>query len=351
MAPANFNPAILTICFIKDKSPQKKRIPPHHRRCVLYTPSLAHRALGHPLRALHSVTEICSGVSSCARHLTHSGSPERRPADKPKKDHREQIMRLVKIGAMTMLLAPCAAFAAAAFDGTWKFSVEHIQPSQKPFVLQLNNGEYTCVSCAVPTAQKADGTEHPLMGNPNADSGTVTVADAHNVTLILKLHGKVVDTFKYVITADGKSMTVEEINEYGAAPNTFKQQLTRMTDAPAGAHALSGSWGAAKLLSADGPGVMVTYGMTDDGFTMSSNGQSYEAKFDGSTYPIKGDPTKTVVNLKKVSDREVIETDSQNGKPVETYDMKVSADGKSLHIVDTVLHDHRVSKYVMAKTH
>jgi hypothetical protein len=260
-------------------------------------------------------------------------------------------MQLVKIGAMTMLLAPCAAFAASAFDGTWKFSIEHIQPSQKPFVLQLNNDEYTCVSCAVPTTQKADGTEHPLKGNPNTDSGSVTVVDAHTVTLILKLHGKVVDTFKYVISADGKSMTVEEINEYGAAPNRFKQQLTRMTDAPAGAHALTGSWGAAKLLSADGPGVLVTYSMTDDGFTMSSNGQSYQAKFDGNTYPIKGDPTQTVVNLKKVSDREVIETDSQHGRAVETYDMTVSADGKSLRIVDTVLHGHRVSKYVMSKTH
>jgi hypothetical protein len=260
-------------------------------------------------------------------------------------------MQLVKIGALTMLLAPGAVFAASAFDGTWKFSVEHIQPSQKPFVLQLNHGEYTCVSCAVPSTQKADGAEHPLKGNPNADAGTVTVTDAHNVTLVLKLHGKVVDTFKYVISADGKSMTVEEINAYGAAPTSYKEQVTRVTDAPAGAHALSGSWGSAKLLSADGPGVLVTYGMSADGFTMSSNGQSYEAKFDDKTYPVKDDPTKTVVNLKKVSDREVIETDSQKGKPVETYDMTVSADGKSLRIVDTVLHDHRVSTYVMSKTH
>jgi hypothetical protein len=85
-------------------------------------------------------------------------------------------------------------------------------------------------------------------------------------------------------------------------------------DAPAGAHALSGSWGSGKILSADGPGVLVTYGMTDDAFTMSSNGQRYAAKFDDQTYPVKGDPTKTVVNLKKVSDREVIETDSQTGQ-------------------------------------
>jgi hypothetical protein len=260
-------------------------------------------------------------------------------------------MKLMKPTALAILFAPTAVFAASAFDGTWKFSVDHIQSPQKPYVLLLNHGIYQCVTCTMPTTQKADGTEQPLKGNPNADAGTVTVIDAHNVSLVLKLHGKVVDTFKYVISADRNSLTVEESNEYGTAPTTYKQQSKRVKDGPAGAHALSGSWGSEKMLSADGPGVLVTYAMTDDGFTMSSNGQNYAAKFDDKAYLVKGDPTKTSVNLKKVSDTEVIETDSQRGKPVETYDMTVSADGKSLQVVDTELHSHRVATYVMAKSH
>jgi hypothetical protein len=94
----------------------------------------------------------------------------------------------------------------------------------------------------------------------------------------------------------------------------------------------------------------MTYAMTADGFTMSSNGQSYDARFDDKTYPVKGDPTKTVVNLKKVSDSEVIESDSQNGKVVETLDMTVSADGKSLHVVDMDVPTHRASTYSLTKT-
>jgi hypothetical protein len=104
------------------------------------------------------------------------------------------------------------------------------------------------------------------------------------------------------------------------------------------------------LISASGPGVVVTYGMTDDGFTMSSNGQSYSAKFDDKTYPVKGDPTKTVVNLKKVSDSEVIETDSQKGEVVEIEHMTVAADGKTIHVVDTQTHGNRASHYDLAKS-
>jgi hypothetical protein len=49
------------------------------------------------------------------------------------------------------------------------------------------------------------------------------------------------------------------------------------------------------------------------------------------------------VNLKKVSD-------SQNGKLVGTLDMTVSADGKSLHVVDTDVPVHRASTYSLTKT-
>ena len=112
---------------------------------------------------------------------------------------------------------------------------------------------------------------------------------------------------------------------------------------------LSGSWREAKQLSATGPSTLVTYGMTEDGFTMSSNGQSYNAKFDDKQYLTMGDPTKTMVSLKKVSDSEVIETDSQGGKPVETEDMTISADGNTMHVVDTTLYNKSVQHYDLTK--
>jgi hypothetical protein len=263
---------------------------------------------------------------------------------------REQLMKLMKIGAVAVLLTPPAVFAASPFDGTWKFSPEHFRPSSKPLVLLLNKEDFTCKSCSSSIHLKPDGSVHPIKGDSNFDSGTVLVADAQNVTLTFMLSGKPVDSFKYVIAPDAKSMVVEQSATYGAEPTVYKEKLTRVGDVPAGVHALSGSWKFVKFLSVAGPGLLVTYGMTADGFTMSSNGQSYDAKFDDKTYPVKGDPTKTVVNLKKVSDSEVIESDSQNGKVVETFDLTVAADGKSLHVVDTDVPVHHVSTYTMTKT-
>jgi hypothetical protein len=259
-------------------------------------------------------------------------------------------MKLAKFCAAALLLVPAASFAASAFDGSWTFSAHHIQLSKKPMVLVLNNGAFSCKTCEDPRTIKADGTEQKIKGNPNYDSATVTVVDANTVTGTFKVDGKPVEVIKLVVAADGKSMVRDVTDQYGTAPTFYLERYTRTADAPAGAHAVSGSWRESKMISASGPGVVVTYGMTDEGFTMSSNGQSYSAKFDDKTYPVKGDPTKTMVNLKKVSDTEVIETDSQKGMVVEVEDMTVSADGKTIHVVDTQTHGNRVSRYELTKT-
>jgi hypothetical protein len=259
------------------------------------------------------------------------------------------IMKLVKICATSLLLLPVAALAAGPFDGTWKVSLQHVQLSKKPIVLLLSGGDYTCKSCLTSATIKADGADHKVKGNPNLDTAAVTVVDANTVTLIDKLSGKTVQSTKWVIAADGKSLEREDTSLYGTEPSIFKIRLTRVADAPAGAHALSGSWIESKVLSVTGPGTVVTYGMTADGFSMSSNGQTYDAKFDDKTYPITGDPTKTMVNLKKISDSEVIETDSQKGQAVEVEHMTVSADGKTLHVVDTVMHGNRTTTFNMTK--
>jgi hypothetical protein len=258
-------------------------------------------------------------------------------------------MNLVKICATGLLLLPVAAFAAGPFDGTWKVSLQHVQLSKKPIVLLLNAGDFICKSCLAPTAIKTDGTDHKVKGNPNFDTAAVTVVDPHTVTAIYKLSGKTVQSTKWVIAADGKSLEREDTSLYGAEPTIFKTRLMRVADAPAGAHALSGSWIESKVLTVTGPGMVVTYGMTADGFSMSSNGQTYDAKFDDKTYPVKGDPTKTEVNLKKISDSEVIESDSQKGQVVEVEHMTVSADGKTLHVVDTVMHGNRATTFNMTK--
>ena len=74
--------------------------------------------------------------------------------------------------------------------------------------------------------------------------------------------------------------------------------------------------------------------MTADAFSMQSNGQSYNAKFDGKQYPVTGDPGNTKVALKKLDERTVEETDYRQGKVVDEIHIAAAADGKTVHLTD-----------------
>ncbi len=59
-------------------------------------------------------------------------------------------------------------------------------------------------------------------------------------------------------------------------------------------------------------------------------GESFDAKFDGKDYPVKGAPAGYTVSLKKVDDRTIASTTKMDGKIVQESTVSVSADGKTL---------------------
>jgi hypothetical protein len=244
-------------------------------------------------------------------------------------------------------LAPCAAFAASAFDGNWKVNLNHIQLSKKPDVYVITATSYTCTSCAPAYTVKADGTDQKVRGH-DYDTVAATVTST-TVTTVGKLKGKTLWTSKVTIAAGGKTADEEFSNNYGAAPAQFKASYNQVTPPAAGENALSGSWVQVKVSSASDSALMETLGMTDDGFTFSQNGQSYDAKFDGKKYPITGDPTGTMVTLKKLGSSEVEESDYQKGKLVDVTRMTVAADGKILHVVDHDVRTNRTTRYTADK--
>lgn len=55
---------------------------------------------------------------------------------------------------------------------------------------------------------KFDGKDYPLMGDPNADTRSYKMIDAHTTALTNKKAGKVTATGRIVVSADGMSRTV-----------------------------------------------------------------------------------------------------------------------------------------------
>jgi hypothetical protein len=246
----------------------------------------------------------------------------------------------------TLALVPCTARATGAFDGTWKTNVAHSKPSTKPIEWELANGVYTCTSCTPPTySVKADGTDQKVTGHP-FDTVAVTV-DGNTVQTVFKLHGKVLGSAKMVVSGDSLSREYTDVT--GTQPFVEKITMRRVSAGPPGSHPLSGSWRIAKIDSESEAGSTTTYGITDDGFTMSSNGQSYDAKFDGNKYPVVGDPTSVSVTVKKLSPTQVEERDYRNGKLIDIVHLSVSADGKTIHGVDTAVQVGRTSRFTLDK--
>ena len=63
----------------------------------------------------------------------------------------------------------------------------------------------------------------------------------------------------------------------------------------------------------------VTYTQTAEGLKMSSpTGQSYDAKFDGKAVPIVGDTANTMASIKRIDARTIEETDTRDGKIVDS---------------------------------
>jgi len=234
--------------------------------------------------------------------------------------------------SLIMFLIPSISSAQSSLDGNWKFDLNKIKMPEKPDVYLLQDGMYHCKTCVPVVDVKADGQDQKVSGHPYYDTVAVRVVDDRTVEVTDKKDGKTVATVKTVVSADGKTATVEFSDSTASTePVTGKGDAVRVAKGPSGAHALSGSWRYTKTENMSDNGTNVTFKTDTDTLNMTApTGQSYTAKLDGSDAPYKGDPGITSVSLKRISKNVFEETDKRNGKVISVARMTVSPDGKSL---------------------
>ena len=172
-----------------------------------------------------------------------------------------------------------------------------------------------------------------VTGHPYYDMIAVRVVNPSSIEVIEKKDGKVMATDSYTVSADGNTLTDKFTDTTGTQPVTGEVTSTRVAPAPAGAHAVSGSWRTSKVEGVSSNGLTLTYQGTANGLKMSDpNGYGYNANFDGKDYPMQGDPGKTMVSLKRIDANTIEETDKRDGKIIGVSRMTVSKDGKSMHV-------------------
>jgi len=250
-----------------------------------------------------------------------------------------------------LLLVPVLAWAQSPFDGTWKIDMSKAKFPKKPDEYLLKDGMYECKTCKPEVKIKADGTMQAVSGHPYYDMMMVKVVDDKHVDSATSKAGKDAGKASMTISDDGNTLTTAWAY-YGnpsGGPVSGTDVQSRVGKAPAGAHALSGSWREAKSDVATSDALVFTFKSGGDSLAYSTpTGQSYDAKLDSKQVPYAGDPGTTTVSLKRTGNS-IEETDYRDGKAISVAKMTVSPDGKTMNIdVDDKLHG-TTATYVAVK--
>jgi uncharacterized protein (DUF2141 family) len=254
----------------------------------------------------------------------------------------------MRVLTAALLLAPGVALASSALDGTWKTDFNSMKVMGRPDVYLLTDGEYTCSSCSPELKVKADGVEHAVAGHAYYDTAMVKVVSPSSDEIVLKQGGKEFARITETVSADGKTLTQKFTNHVGAKVVTGETVEKRTAAGPPGSHAVSGSW-LQQHVAGNETMRTVHYEMTADGFRMSWNGQSYDAKFDDKEYPVTGDPGHTTVTLKKIDDGTVEEIDHRQGKVVDEIRLSAGKDGKTIAVTDRDMAHGQTTTYTLDK--
>lgn len=257
---------------------------------------------------------------------------------------------LCALFSMAALFVAASSPAQSPFDGTWKTDLSKTKLSPKPLTFYISAGWYHCVSCNPAYDVLADGKDHPVFGQ-SYDTISVTIVDAHTISVVAKKGGAVTFEQTRTVSPDGKTLTVESTGHpaLGGLTTHFEAVAKRSGNLPSGVHATSGDWIIAKLSGSDN-GLLTTYKTNGDEITMSTpTGETYTAKFDGSDYPARGEYSYDAVSLKKINSHSFEETDKRNGTAVDVSTLTVSPDGKTMTVVETSKLTGRVTTYVATK--
>ncbi len=192
---------------------------------------------------------------------------------------------------------------------------------------QMPSGEMKFTTAGMSYTFKMDGKDYPsLFGMTAAWKQT----DANTWESTDKLNGKVLNTARTQVAADGKTMTVEL---KGTKPNGESFEEKTVYERLSGDKGLSGKW-MSKKVDVGSPNVLEFTPKGSEGLlvTIPDFQITADARFDGKDYPATGPqvPAGITLALRKTGARSFEMIEKANGKEIFKIEFAVSADGKTL---------------------
>jgi hypothetical protein len=237
---------------------------------------------------------------------------------------------IILLLTLLLFLPSSLAFGQSPFDGTWLFTPQ-LPPA--PAIYLVAKGMFRCSGCLPNLEIAADGDDHNVAESAYWDTVNVQPVDAHTVIFIAKKAGRATFTEVDAVSPDGNMLTQIVKDTTEAETVTIVTRSRRIAKAPAGSHAISGSWRAYETHRSRN-GSITQYKCTSDSFSAETPlGEKFNARFDGKDYPVEDDPAGTMVSAKRLNSAEVELTSKRNGNVVAIKQMSVAPDGKTIHVV------------------
>jgi hypothetical protein len=235
--------------------------------------------------------------------------------------------------AIALLMAGAPARAASGFDGHWveDLKTEMGQAGFDDYLVE--HGIYKCRSCRPPREYPADGKLRSVPGDVSVISESVRIAGPRTIATRIVDHEMVRET-TMTVAPDGQTAIYVSLDKWPGRPTRLRTAYLakRTAPAPAGAHAVSGSWLGERYLAVPEEYRSIDLREANGQFSRSNfrHGR-YTAAINGATAPVTGDGKNIFRAAVRAPDaRTRVETISLNGTPLVERTYALSADGKSL---------------------
>ena len=240
------------------------------------------------------------------------------------------MLRLVRFLCIVSLLTAIAFAATDPFAGKWKLNPAKSKLSDQMGVEAAGPNSYTFhLSPTDPETIVADGTDQPgIFGTTLA----VSVLGPNQWRVVRKKGGQMLLSAIWDLSADGNTLTD---NFTGYRADGSKNNLLYKYARTAGTAGFAGTWeSTTEEVHSSFEMQVETYG--DGGLSLINPAQktTKSIQFDGKDYAASGPnlPAGYVTSGRRLSNLAVELTDKIDGKTLDTQEVEVAPDGKTLTI-------------------
>lgn len=247
---------------------------------------------------------------------------------------------LATIAVLCVGAAPLSRAVDQPFIGKWKLNLSKSKLADQMTIAPAGANRYTLTFAGVGDHETlaADGSDQPGVSGTTI---SITIEAPNNWKIVRKQGGRTVVDANWKLSDDGKTLTDTFIGNQPDGSTSRIDLVYKRAEGSASNSGIPGTWETAEE-KMDTAYELEIRPYESDGlsFTISGSGSTNNVKFDGKEYPstAAGPAAGSATSARRLGDRSIELTKKLKGKIVETREITISPDLKTLtitrHLVD-----------------